>query len=219
MKNQDIRLTAILFEHLQPRQILLLADNCEHLIAACATILEELLQACPSLKVLATSREMLGISGEVVWNVPALSMPVIQPWKNPESAQAALQVYQQSEAVRLFIARAASVVPEFTMTIENGGWIAEICRRLDGLPLAIELAAARVRNLSVAEIAKKLDDRFHLLTAGSRTGPLRQQTLTAAMDWSYSLLSAKEKKMLQRFSVFASGRCWKQQSQCARGRG
>lgn len=198
-------LNRLLTEHLQPRRTLLLVDNCEHLIVPCAVILEELLQACPDLKVLATSSEMLGISGEIVWTVPPLSMPGIQPWKNPASAQDALQAYQQSEAVRLFLARAASAESEFTMTIENGRWIAEICRRLDGMPLAIELAAARVRSLSVAQIAERLDDRFHLLTAGSRTGPPRQQTLTATLDWSYSLLSDKEQKVLQRLSVFASG--------------
>src|SRR5271157_791987 len=198
-------LNRLLAEHLQPRRTLLLVDNCEHLIHPCAVILEELLQACPDLKVLATSSEMLGISGEMVWTVPPLSMPDIQPWKNPASAQDALQAYQQSEAVRLFVARAASAESEFTMTIENGGRIAEICRRLDGMPLAIELAAARVRSLSVAQIAERLDDRFHLLTGGSRTGPLRQQTLTATLDWSYSLLSDQEQKVLQRLSVFASG--------------
>jgi len=198
-------LNRLLAEHLQPRRTLLLVDNCEHLIVPCAVILEDLLQACPDLKVLATSSEMLGISGEIVWTVPPLSTPDIQPWKNPASAQYALQTYQQSEAVRLFVARATSAESEFTMTVENGGWIAEICRRLDGMPLAIELAAARVRSLSVAQIAERLDDRFHLLTVGSRTGPPRQQTLTATLDWSYSLLSDKEQKVLQRLSVFASG--------------
>jgi non-specific serine/threonine protein kinase len=198
-------LNSLLIEHLKHKRVLLLVDNCEHLISQCAVILEELLQACPDLKVLATSREMLGIPGEFVYTVPPLSMPEIQPWKNPESAKEAIQTYQRSEAVRLFVARAASAVPEFAMTTENGGRIAEICRRLDGMPLAIELAAARVRSLSVAQIAERLDDRFHLLTAGSRTGPLRQQTLAAALDWSYSLLSTKEQKVFQRLSVFAGG--------------
>ena len=195
----------MLVEHLQPRQTLLLVDNCEHLIAPCAVILEELLQACPNLKVLATSREILGIPGEIVWTVPPLSIPDTQLWKKPSSARNALQANQDSEAVCLFVDRAVSAVPGFKMTVENGGRIAEICRRLDGMPLAIELAAARVRSLSVEQIAERLDDRFHLLTAGSRTGPARQQTLAATLDWSYSLLSAKEKRVLQRLSVFAGG--------------
>ncbi len=198
-------LKRLLIEHLQPRQTLLLVDNCEHLILPCAVILEELLRTCPDLKVLATSREMLGLAGEIVWSVRPLSMPEIQPWKNTASAQAALGAYQQSEAVRLFVARAAANSPEFQLTAENGVWIAETCRRLDGMPLAIELAAARVRSLSVQQIAQKLDDRFHLLTGGSRMAPLRQQTLEYTIDWSYALLSPAEQKVLQRLAVFAGG--------------
>ena len=198
-------LNRMLVEHLQPRQTLLLVDNCEHLIAPCAVIVEDLLQACPNLKVVATSREILGIPGEIVWTVPPLSIPDTQLWKKPSNAQDALQANQDSEAVCLFVERAVSAVPGFKMTIENGGRIAEICRRLDGMPLAIELAAARVRSLSVEQIAERLDDRFHLLTAGSRTGPARQQTLAATLDWSYSLLSVKEQRVLQRLSVFAGG--------------
>ena len=198
-------LNRLLIEHLQSRQTLLLVDNCEHLIVPCAVILEELLQACPDIKVLATSREMLGLAGEIVWTVPPLSLPDSQPWKNTASAQAALGAYQQSEAVRLFVARAAANSPEFQLTAENGVWIAETCRRLDGMPLAIELAAARVRSLSVQQIAQKLDNRFHLLTGGSRMAPLRQQTLEYTIDWSYALLSPAEQKVLQRLAVFAIG--------------
>ena len=196
-------LNRLLIEYLNPRQTLLLVDNCEHLIEPCALILAELLQNCPDLKVLATSREMLGISGEIVWTVPPLSMPEIQPWKNTASAQDALHSYQQSEAVRLFVTRAAANSPDFQLSAENGVWIAETCRRLDGMPLAIELAAARVRSLSVQQIAQKLDDRFHLLTGGSRMAPLRQQTLEYTIDWSYALLSLPEQKVLQKLAVFA----------------
>jgi predicted ATPase/DNA-binding CsgD family transcriptional regulator len=204
-ENSGRTLNRMLVEHLLPRQTLLLADNCEHLINPCAVILQELLQACPNLKILATSREVLGVPGEIVWTVPPLSLPDTQLWKKPSSAKEALQANKDSEAICLFLDRAVSASPEFTMTIENGGWIAEICHRLDGMPLAIELAAARVRSLSVKQIAERLDDRFHLLTEGSRTGPHRQQTLAAALDWSYSLLSAKEQRVLQRLSVFAGG--------------
>ena len=212
-------LNRMLVEHLQRRQTLLLVDNCEHLIGACAVILEELLQACPSLKVLATSRELLGIPGEIVWTIPPLSIPDLQLWKNPARAQEALRANEQSEAACLFVARANSHNPDFTMTIENGRWIAEICRHLDGVPLAIELAAARVRSLSVEQIAGKLDDRFHLLTAGHRTGPPRQQTLAATLDWSYSLLSAKDKMVLKRLSVFASGATLEAAEAVCAGRG
>ncbi len=194
-----------LIDFLSAREVLLVLDNCEHLIAACATMTETLLQTCPRLKVLATSREVLGISGEVAWTVPPLSLPRGQPWSNPGSAREALPLYEESESVQLFMARARAGSPDFRLTAENGAWVAEICRRLDGMPLAIELAAARVRSLSVQQIAQRLDDRFHLLTSGSRTAPPRQQTLASTLDWSYALLSEAEQKVLQRLSVFAGG--------------
>jgi predicted ATPase/DNA-binding CsgD family transcriptional regulator len=195
----------ILVDSLSAHPSLLVIDNCEHLIFACAQITETLLKKCPDLKVLATSREVLGITGEVAWTVPPLSLPNQQPWTNPTSARNAVQSYEESESVQLFVTRAHVISPGFKLTSENGSWVAEICRRLDGMPLAIELAAARVRTLSVPEIAQRLDDRFHLLTSGSRTAPLRHQTLSATLDWSYALLSELEQKVLQALSVFAGG--------------
>jgi non-specific serine/threonine protein kinase len=184
---------------------LIVLDNCEHLISACAQFVESILQKCPTLKILATSREVLGIIGEVAWTVPPLSLPGQYPWVNTTSSADALRLYQESESVQLFVARAQATAPGFELTVENGSWIAEICRRLDGMPLALELAAARVRSLSVQQIAQRLDDRFNLLTGGSRTAPPRQRTLLATLDWSYALLSDLEQKVLQRLSVFAGG--------------
>jgi len=194
-----------LIEHIQSDRMLLVFDNCEHLIDACAQVTERLLQACGNLRVLATSREPLGVPGEAIWPVPPLSLPDLQPWRDPGSGPSAISLYQESEAVQLFVNRARLVSPEFSLTIDNGAWVAEICRRLDGLPLAIELAATRVRALSLQEIAERLDDRFNLLTGGSRTSPPRQQTLAATLDWSYALLSETECKVLQRLSVFSGG--------------
>lgn len=198
-------LAETLADHLRRRPTLLIFDNCEHLLAACAQLATTLLQRCPDLHILATSREPLGVAGEVAWGVPPLSLPEPQPWQDLASSNVALAVYEQAEAVRLFVARAMAVSPSFTLSIENGAWVAEICRRLDGMPLAIELAAARMRALSVREIAQRLDDRFRLLTGGSRTAPPRQQTLAATLDWSYRLLVEAERKVLQRLAVFAGG--------------
>lgn len=198
-------LASTLVDFLQSRQVLLIFDNCEHLIDGVAHLATTLLQTCPDLHVLATSREPLGVIGEVVCIVPPLSLPEHHPWQGPASGMAALAAYRESEAVQLFVARAGIASPAFTLSIDNGGWVAEICRRLDGMPLAIELAAARARALSVREIAQRLDDRFRLLTAGSRTAPLRQQTLVATVDWSYNLLSDSERKVLHGLAVFAGG--------------
>jgi predicted ATPase/DNA-binding CsgD family transcriptional regulator len=195
-----------LIEHLQNHQSLLIFDNCEHLINACAQLAEKLLVSCLNLQILTTSREPFSIPGEVVWVVPPMSLPELQPWRDPTSGQSALSAYQKSEAVQLFLNRATLVSPDFKLTIENGAWVAEICRRLDGMPLAIELAAARVRALSVRQIAERLDDRFNLLTGGKRTAPHRQQTLEATLDWSYALLTETERRLLQHLSVFA-GSC------------
>lgn len=194
-----------LVDRLRHHRTLLVLDNCEHLVAAAAQLAESLVKACPDLHILATSREPLNVSGEVVFDVPPLSLPELQPWRNPASRQEALPIYEQSEAVQLFTLRAEAASPSFTLTDENAAWAAEICRRLDGMPLAIELAAARVRTLSVRQIARFLDDRFHLLTLGNRTSPPRHQTLEATLDWSYDLLTAEEQKVLQRLSVFAGG--------------
>ena len=198
-------LTGAIADHFLHLHSLILLDNCEHLIEACAQLAEALLKACPDLWILATSREILDIPGEAVFVVPPLSLPEPQPRRSPASGQGALTAYDQSEAVRLFVERATIVSPSFELTAENGMWVAEICRRLDGMPLAIELAAARVRALSVQQIAGHLDDRFHLLASGNRTAPLRHQTLAAALDWSYTLLPEAEQKALQRLSVFAGG--------------
>jgi predicted ATPase/DNA-binding CsgD family transcriptional regulator len=196
-------LTDVLVDTLSAAPALLILDNCEHLIFACAQIAETLLKKCPDLTILTTSREIVGITGEVTWTVPPLSLPDQRPWTNPASAREAVHTYQESESVQLFVARAGSVAPDFQLSAENGSWVAEICRRLDGMPLAIELAAARVRTLSVQQIAQRLDDRFQLLTSGSRTAPLRHQTLVAALDWSYALLSEEEQDVLQGLSIFA----------------
>lgn len=194
-----------LANHLFSCHALLVIDNCEHLIRACAQFAQTVLERCPHVQILATSREMLGIAGETVVVVPSLSLPEEQPWKSPASAKNAVDVYARSEAVQLFVSRAVSIMQDFALNTENAAWVSEICRRLDGMPLAIELAAARVQALSVQQIAQRLDDRFHLLTAGSCIAEPRQQTLSATLDWSYALLSDVERKVLQRFSIFSGG--------------
>ena len=200
-----VELSQTVIEYLSSRHILLVFDNCEHLITDIARFVDILFRKCPRLTVLTTSREGLGILGEAIWTVPPLSLPIQKPWMDPASAQETVNLYLESESVQLFMARVSAISPEVTLTVENGAWVAEICRRLDGMPLAIELAAARVRALSVRQIADRLDDRFKLLTGGSRTAPLRQQTLTATLDWSYTLLTEPERRVLQRLSIFAGG--------------
>ncbi len=194
-----------LADHLSSRQILLVVDNCEHLINACAQFSETILQKNPHLHILATSRQMLGVPGESVFTTPPLTLPEERPWKSPASAEEALAAYGRSEAVQLFVNRANALMNDFDLSMENGAWVSEICRRLDGMPLAIELAAARVPSLSIQQIAQRLDDRFHLLTGGSRTAEPKQQTLAATLDWSYALCSEAERKVLQRLSVFSGG--------------
>ena len=198
-------LVSTLSDYLRPRHLLLVLDNCEHLVQACAEFAATLLQACPGLTILATSREPLGIDGETVWSVPPLSLPEAAAAKDTSGRTTAAASQPQSEAVQLFVARAEAAVTGFTLTAENAASVEEICRRLDGMPLAIELAAARLRALTVQQVADHQDDRFHLLTGGSRTAPARQRTLEAALDWSYALLSEPERKVLQRLSVFAGG--------------
>jgi predicted ATPase/DNA-binding CsgD family transcriptional regulator len=174
-----------LAEALRPRRMLLAIDNCEHLVEASARVCHRLLASAPGLRLLATSREPLRIAGETVWPVPPLSV-------GP----------QLSDAVRLFSERAMAALPSFTL-VDNAGPVAELCRRLDGMPLAIELAAARIRALSVPQILDRLTDRFGLLTTGERAAPPRQRTLRAAIDWSHSLLTEGEQVLLRRLSVFA----------------
>ncbi|HET7265244.1 MAG TPA: tetratricopeptide repeat protein [bacterium] len=187
-----------LLEYLRPRTLLLILDNCEHLAAACATFVSIITRSCPAVRVLATSREALNVPGEVVWPVPSLSLPA-------SGDGAPLDELMEYEAPRLFIERAAAVRPGFAPTSHDAQAIAAICRRLDGIPLAIELAAARVPVLSVGQIATRLDERFRLLTGGSRTAAPRQRTLRGALDWSYDLLSPKERALLRRVAVFAGG--------------
>lgn len=181
---------------LHAKELLLVLDNCEHLLKACVHFTVQLLDKCPQVKVLATSREALGIAGEYVWPVPTLSTP--DPW--PSSASDHLSQY---ESVRLFVERAAAVKPDFALTEETAESVADISRRLDGLPLAIELAAARANVLSTRQIAARLDDSFSILTKNSRTALPRHQTLRAAIDWSYKLLSEDERTLFRRLSVFS----------------
>ena len=201
----DESLLDSLLGHLRPRHSLILLDNCEHLLDACAELVAALLAACPDLRILATSREPLGIPGAGVWLVPPLSLPAPQPWRDPAGGLAALDGYRQAEAVQLFEARARAALPSFELTADNAPWVADICRRLDGLPLALELAAALVRAFSARQIAERLDDRFRLLTSRRRAGPPRHQTLAAALDWSHDLLAGQERALLRRLAVFAGG--------------
>ena len=185
-----------LLEFLRGRQLLLVLDNCEHLIQACASITEAILRTCPAVQILATSREPLHIAGETSWRVPPLSVP--------DAARHASRQLLEAEAVRLFADRAQASAG-LVVNAANAESVAKICQQLDGIPLAIELAAARARVLSVEQIASRLDNRFRLLIGGGRTAPLRQQTLRAAIDWSYELLSTAEQRMLGWLSVFAGG--------------
>jgi predicted ATPase len=189
---------AALTDFLNARSLLLILDNCEHVLEACAQLAEALLQACPKVRILASSRETLGVAGEAPFRVPSLRAPDIR--RLP-----ALDTLSQYEAVQLFVERAATALPGFRLTNENAPALAQVCSRLDAIPLALELAAARVNVLRVEQIAARLDDRFRLLTGGSRTAMPRQQTLRALIDWSYDLLADSERVLLQRVSVFAGG--------------
>ncbi len=191
-------LAVTLVDALHPRRLLLVLDSCEHLIAACAEFSHTLLHGCPQLRILATRREVLGVAGELAWRVPPLASPDPQRLLSIEDLV-------QYEAVQLFVERARTALLTFTLTNRNASVVAQVCYRLDGIPLAIELAAARVKVLAVEQIAARLDDRFHLLTGGGRMVLPRQQTLQAAMDWSYDLLSEPERRLWHRLSVFAGG--------------
>jgi predicted ATPase/DNA-binding SARP family transcriptional activator len=198
----------LLQDYLENKRLLLILDNCEHLIEACAWLAEMLLASCPDLHLLITSREKLGIAGEVVFRVPSLSLPDLAGetyWdgKGLPDQILRLETLAQSEAVRLFSERAGTALPGFRLTSRNATLIAQVCVRLDGIPLAIELAAGRVPLLQVEEIARRLDDRFRLLTGGSRATLPRYQTLRASIDWSYALLLPAEQALLQRLSAFA----------------
>ena len=184
-----------LIAFLRGKRLLLIFDNCEQIVSACAVLAEKLLKACPELHILATSREALAVAGETTWRVPSLPVPPAQPLDSFEKLA-------EIPSVRLFVDRATSVVPDFQLTAGNAPAVAKICRRLDGIPLAIELAAARVKMISPEEIALRLNDRFRLLTGGSRTALPRHQTLRAAIDWSYHLLGGIEGVLFRRLSLF-----------------
>lgn len=185
-------------DYLAPTETLLLLDNCEHLIEGCAGLADALLRTSPGLKILATSREAMRIPGERTWLVPSLSLPEAREEVFPEQLM-------RHEAVRLFVERAEAVAPGFTLTEENAPAMARICERLDGIPLAVELAAARCGVLTPAQLSSRLDDCFLLLTGGSRVALPRQRTLRATMDWGHELLSEKERMLFRRFSVFSGG--------------
>ena len=175
----------VLLRFIRDRRMLMVLDNCEHLLDASAELITGLLAACPALTLLTTSREPIGVAGEVSWRVPSLSLA--------------------DEAIELFSDRARRTKPDFRVTADNADTVTEICRRLDGLPLAIELAAARVRALSPTEILDSLHDAFRLLTGGARTAVRRQQTLRASVDWSHALLSEPEQVLFRRLAVFLGG--------------
>ena len=211
----DRPLADTLAEALRPQSALLILDTCEHMVQSCAELVHRLLAACPRLRVIATSREPLGVGGEIIWRVPPLGLPPadgslppadgslppadgsLPPGAGPPGPGTG-----QAEAVRLFVERAAAARPGFALTEANQAAVADICRTLDGVPLAIELAAARVRTLSPEQIADRLADRFELLAMGDRTAPPRLQTLRAAVQWSYELLAPPERLLLSRLSVF-----------------
>lgn len=181
---QNIPLIQLVIDFLRGKEALLVLDNCEHLVEASARMASQFLHECPDLKILASSREALGVEGETVYRVPSL---------------------KDDEATRLFVERATKAEPRFHLTDENASFVAQICSRLDGIPLAIELAAARVKLFSPQQIAERLDDRFKLLTGGSRTALPRQQTLRALIDWSYQTLTETEQRALRRLAVFSGG--------------
>ena len=203
----DLPVLESLLNFMRPKQLLLVLDNCEHLNTACARFAHQALSHAPELRILATSREPLGIAGERIYPLsglgwPDLNLEVFQK----EQSGLDLREIIRFDAIHLFVERARLFFPEFGLVSENALAVAEICQRLDGLPLALELASARLNVLTVQEIAARLDDRFALLTSGQRTGlEARHHTLRAAIDWSYALLSAEEQALLRRLAVFAAG--------------
>src|SRR6266478_8426081 len=196
-------LTQTLAKHLASRHLLLMLDNAEHLLAACAQVADAALRQCAKVVILVTSRERLGVAGELTYRVPSLSVPDPKQDATPEE----LSKY---ESARLFVERARLQRPHFAVTTQNAPALASVCHRLDGIPLAIELAAPRVRSMSVEEVNRRLDQRFSLLTGGSRTVLPRQRTLRSAIDWSYDLLNEAEQALLCRVSVFSGG--WTQEA-------
>ena len=199
-------LTETLADALQTRQLLLMLDNCEHLIEACAELADVLLRACPELRIVATSRQPLGMAGETTFLVPSLALSTSTEAPSAlDIGREAVAAAAPSDAASLFVERAQAVMPAFTLTARNAPVVEQICRRLDGIPLAIELAAARIAVLSPEQIAARLDDRFHLLSGGSRTALPRYRTLRALVDWSHALLTEAEQVLFRRLAVFAGG--------------
>jgi non-specific serine/threonine protein kinase len=182
-------------EWLRNKQLLLVLDNCEHLVEACAQLTMQIARTCPDVRVLATSREILGVAGEIVHQVDPLTLPA--------GAQVTAEAVLQSEAIQLFVERAAACAPGFTLTDRNAPRVALVCERLDGLPLALELTAARLRAFSLEDLARRLDQRFTLLTSGNRTALPRHRTLRALVDWSYDLLDDNERALFEQLSVFS----------------
>jgi len=195
-EERDRALAETLTDFLQPRRCLLILDNCERLIAACAELVQTLLEACPHLHILATSREPLNLQLELTWLVPSLALP--EPQHSTQFKQLA-----KFEAVELFVARASAALPGFRLNEANAPTVERICRRLDGIPLAIELAAARVKLLDIEQIAARVDDSLQLLAHGDRTAAPRHKTMRAALDWSYHLLLPREQVLFRRLAVFA----------------
>ncbi len=194
------------------KRVMVVLDNCEHLVEPCALIVDRLVHRCPAVKVLTTSREPLGMSAETVWRVPSLN--------TPGDADVSISALASSDAVRLFVARVRNRARAgFRLTDGNGGAVAEICRRLDGIPLALELAAARARVAPVERVAVEIAERFRVLTGGSRTSLPRHQTLLASVDWSHDLLDSDEQKLLRRLSVFVASFTAEAASQVAAGDG
>lgn len=194
---QGVPLSETITNYLRGKHLLLILDNCEHLIEACAKITDQLLHNCPNLKIIASSREALGIDGETVYNVPSLALPSARDGRSKD--------WMEYESIRLFIERAIQANSQFTLTGENAPAVAQICERLDGIPLAIELAAARVKLFTPQQIAERLGDRFKLLTGGNRAALPRQQTLHALIDWSYLTLNETEQNVLCQLAVFSGG--------------
>jgi transcriptional regulator with XRE-family HTH domain len=201
-EGQETPLLTLLIDYLRDKRLLLLLDNCEHVVDTCAQLSETLLQSCSHLHILTSSREALGIAGETIFHVPSLSLPDTQHQTPDELSQC--------ESVRLFIERAKSALPDFQLTAKNASAIAQVCQQLDGIPLALELAAAKVNVLRVEQIAARLSDRFLLLTGGSRTALPRHQTLRATMDWSYDLLRDDERLLLRRCQSLLAAGIWRQ---------
>jgi predicted ATPase len=193
----NMPLSNVVTDYLRGKRLLLILDNCEHLIQACAKFADQLLRACPQLTIMASSREALGIAGETIYQVPSLSLP--------DPTHVKRELLMDSESVRLFVERAAAVQSKFNLTDQNASAVAQICTRLDGIPLALELAAARITVFSAEQIAARLNDRFKLLTSGSRTALERHQTLRALIDWSYDMLSEEEQRLFRQLSVFVGG--------------